>query len=70
MALPLAHGGPFSFRMLLAGAMEWWRTVITQNGEARARRSVAKQLRELPDEILKDIGLMGRDLKRPRSGRL
>jgi hypothetical protein len=52
---------PGMFRRLLAAIM--------RAREAQAQYRLKSQLRDLPDDVLRDIGLRGRDINRLRNGK-
>jgi hypothetical protein len=41
---------------------------VTRAREAQAQYRLKSQLRDLPDDVLQDIGLCGREIKRLRNG--
>jgi uncharacterized protein YjiS (DUF1127 family) len=44
-------------------------SVVMRAREAQAQYRVKSQLRDLPDDVLQDIGLQGKEINRLRSGK-
>jgi hypothetical protein len=66
MAMPFVQGDVPPGWMPVPRTISRLRSAILRAREARAHRRARSQLRDLPADVLQDIGLMGKELKRLR----